>query len=504
MTDASGSGPGTLVLNSRYYNAGLLDFVGTQGFDNVAVTGFGTVTAESGTLTLGSGASFTPTLLAFITGTPGFAFTGKGTILNYGTVIGLAKQADGPALPNNGTVSLANADFENYGVIDAYDVSMPGTNPPGMMNQYFPGRVTGIISAGTFVNHTSGTIEVGQSFGDASLTIAATTNFTNDGTLSTQDSQSSSISGGTIDVGAFLAGSGMIALNGGGTVEIRSATSNSQTIDFAGPGTLILDQPAFVPAVINDFGSADLIQLGVSATPVSYTSGDLKLATAGGTIDLAITGAHTLSDFILNTQSASTTVQLACFASGTRLATTRGAMPVEQLREGDAVTLADGAGALPVVWIGHRALDCRRHPRPEKVWPVRIAAGAFAPGVPQRDLYLSPDHAVFVRGVLVPAKCLVNGSTIVQQKVDRVVYWHIELERHAVVLAEGLTVESLLPDSDRSEFDNGDRPVIALHPNFLGWQWEGAGCAPLVLTGPDLDDIRAGLARRAEWLQRAA
>jgi hypothetical protein len=236
----------------------------------------------------------------------------------------------------------------------------------------------------------------------------------------------------------------------------------------------------------------------VAATAVSYTSGDLRMQIAGGsTFDLAVTGTHSLGDFVINTQANSTNIQLACFATGTRLATARGMVAVEALHEGDAMLLADGAGSLPVVWIGRRAIDCRRHCAPHTVWPVRIAAGAFAHGVPNRDLYLSPDHAVFARGVLIPVKYLLNGTTIAQVAVDRVNYWHVALPRHAVMQADGLSVESLLPD-DRSTFANSNG-VVALHPN---WAWEGFGCAPMVVSGPNLDAIRATLQARADAVRR--
>ncbi len=114
-----------------------------------------------------------------------------------------------------------------------------------------------------------------------------------------------------------------------------------------------------------------------------------------------------------------------------------------------------------VVWIGQRALDCVRHAKPELVWPVRVAAGAFGEALPRRDLWLSPDHAVFVEDVLIPVRYLVNGATVRQERVERVHYFHIELESHDILLAEGLTAESYLDTGNRGAFSNGgvaDRP----------------------------------------------
>lgn len=189
---------------------------------------------------------------------------------------------------------------------------------------------------------------------------------------------------------------------------------------------------------------------------------------------------------------------VACFRQGTRLRTPAGWCAVENLAIGDAVTLHNGTTA-PVKWLGWRSIDCRRHPRPASVWPVRIARNAFAPGRPARDLFLSPDHAVFAAGRLVPAYLLVNGATICQVPVDSVTYWHVELPSHAIVCAEGLAAESYLDTGNRAAFANAP-DAITLHPDFSRAIWDREGCAPLLLKGAALTRLRTRLLARAERL----
>jgi hypothetical protein len=187
-----------------------------------------------------------------------------------------------------------------------------------------------------------------------------------------------------------------------------------------------------------------------------------------------------------------------CFAAGTRIRTPRGDVPVEALAAGDlAVTV--GGGALAIRWIGHRTVDCVRHPKPASVLPVRIAPGAFGPGLPARPLFLSPDHAVLAAGVLIPVKHLVNGTSVVQVAVEAVTYFHIELSEHAVIHAEGLPAESYLDTGDRADFANGGA-AMTLHPAWGGAArdvtliHEALGAAPLRVAGPEVDRVRALLA----------
>ncbi len=181
----------------------------------------------------------------------------------------------------------------------------------------------------------------------------------------------------------------------------------------------------------------------------------------------------------------------ACFAEGTRIVTARGMVAVEALRLGDLAVLAAG-GTAPVIWLGHRRIDCRRHPRPHDVSPIRVRAGAFGPGRPAQDLRLSPDHAVHVDGVLIPIRYLLNGATIVQEPAQQIIYFHVELPEHRVILAEGLACESYLDTGNRVAFDNGG-PVRILHPDFARSVWDCRACAELVLDGPRVAQVRQRL-----------
>jgi hypothetical protein len=185
-----------------------------------------------------------------------------------------------------------------------------------------------------------------------------------------------------------------------------------------------------------------------------------------------------------------------CFAAGTRITTERGLITVEELREDDLLPTGIGGALEPILWIGRRTVDCDKHPNAHAVWPVRIAAGAFAKGLPERDLYLSPDHAVYADGVLIPIKYLINGTTIVQVRWRTITYYHIELPQHDVVLAENLPVETYLDVHDRSTFDNGGR-VRQLHPDFAMGRREAAACAELIVAGPIVRELQRRIAVRA-------
>ena len=196
----------------------------------------------------------------------------------------------------------------------------------------------------------------------------------------------------------------------------------------------------------------------------------------------------------INTATTMETIVIApCFATGTMIQTETGEVAVEALEVGDKVQVASG-GLRPIRWLGHRRVDCRRHPEPEKVRPVRVSAHAFGDDLPARDLVLSPEHALFLDGYLVPVSVLVDGVSVVQEAWERVTYHHVELDRHDVILAEGLAAESYLDTGNRGQF--GNAPVVALYPEFKAGSEAAEACAPLLLAGKRLEALRAGLVAR--------
>ena len=186
-----------------------------------------------------------------------------------------------------------------------------------------------------------------------------------------------------------------------------------------------------------------------------------------------------------------------CFVTGTLICTATGETAVERLRVGDRVATVSGA-LKRIVWIGHRTL--RGEALTDANLPVRIAAGAFGEGLPQADLWLSPCHSVCVEApdeVLIPVVLLINGATIAQQDVDEVTYWHIELESHDIVLANGLPAESYLECGNRRWFEDfrGLAPLRRAPASM-----DTDACRPLVGGGPVLEAVWERLCDQAERL----
>ena len=118
-------------------------------------------------------------------------------------------------------------------------------------------------------------------------------------------------------------------------------------------------------------------------------------------------------------------------------------------------------GPKPVKWIGRQTLKRNKsaawHPR---VMPVRVSRFAIDDVTPHRDVCLSQWHSLFIDGVLVPARHLVNGRSIRFDETalssETLEYFHVELETHEVIFADGMPVESYMYAGGIVAWDNTD------------------------------------------------
>jgi Hint domain len=146
-----------------------------------------------------------------------------------------------------------------------------------------------------------------------------------------------------------------------------------------------------------------------------------------------------------------------CFGRGTLIRTAYGEAPVQDLANGALVMTTNGA--LPVKWVGRKTIrrnaSASWHP---SVVPIRVSRFAIDDRTPLRDLYLSQGHSLLIDGVLIPAKHLVNGSSIAfdddAEMSETIEYFCVEFDTHEVIFAEGTAAESFRYAGGQIAWDN--------------------------------------------------
>ena len=238
-----------------------------------------------------------------------------------------------------------------------------------------------------------------------------------------------------------------------------------------------------------------------------------------------------------------------CYCRGTLIEAARGQQRVETLQIGDKVRTASGA-LRPIKWIGRRSYAGRFVLGRKDMLPICIKSGALGDNVPARDLWVSPNHAMYfgvgwmsqttsesslraqrsnpegapvaqsnpdrrtgllrrfaprndeLDGVLIEAKDLVNGVSIVQAAhVDTVEYFHIELDTHDVIIAEGALAESFIDDDSRAMFHNA-HDYATLYADEVARP--ACYCAPRLDEGYEVEAARQRIALRAGLMRADA
>jgi hypothetical protein len=321
---------------------------------------------------------------------------------------------------------------------------------------------------------------------------AANATMTNTGSITGGNSQYGSGGVGVILNGGMLTTSGSVA---GG----HGVSSYNYAVDFQSSSTMVVESGAKFTGDIGGFAHGDTIDL----TNLAFTGqGPVLDSTTTYTLDgLTFVGDIGKTFLFSSDGSSGTDVTIACFRRGTRILAERGEVAIESLKIGDRVMTSAGV-TKPIRWIGRRSYSGESAWCDSEVLPILIRVGALADDVPRRDLWVSPEHAMFVDGMLIPAAALVNGVSIVQDdSIDEVTYIHLEFDTHTVIYAEGAASESFVDDESRSMFDNASE-YARLYPNTA--PEPARFCAPRVEDGEELEEVRRRLAARAERLPAAS
>lgn len=176
---------------------------------------------------------------------------------------------------------------------------------------------------------------------------------------------------------------------------------------------------------------------------------------------------------------------MVCFVKGTRLAGIKGEVAVEDIAVGDHLITRDN-GLKEVLWIGQRHLSGAQLFAMPHLRPIRLPQGIFGAGRPEPDLLVSPDHRVLIKSpearalwgeneVMVRAQdLLADMGARVDHRSGSVTYFHIMLEGHQVLIANGMSVDSFHPASVALSEDDPDPEAHACledlydrHPDFL-------------------------------------
>jgi autotransporter passenger strand-loop-strand repeat protein len=217
-------------------------------------------------------------------------------------------------------------------------------------------------------------------------------------------------------------------------------------------------------------------------------SNTLTVQEGSQTFTIGLSGNYTAANFTASPYGTRAVDITICFCRSTSILTSRGDVAVEHLRVGDIVITHSGRQR-PIHWIGSSTAVARGANR-----PIIVRAGAFLDRTPHRDLRVTRGHSFLFGDVLIPIGELVNGMSICWDEAARTVeVFHVGLDTHDVLVAEGAPAESYRDDGNGIGFSTREgAPTRAkAMPSY----------APVISHGPIVERTRKTL---AQWAIHAA
>jgi len=457
-----------------------------------------------------AGGSITNAASASITGDLAGVFVadGTGTVVNEGSIGATNPSGSGVDLYSGGTLTDAGMIAGSSGTAVSFGgagsnllvldpgyglsgIAIGGVSATNTLELASAGSAGTLSGLGTeFVNFVQTTVDADASWvfngantieagvtltelSSATLTVADT--LVNDGTII--------INLSTLTAGG-LTGTGSATIDAGSTLEVQGTVASGQALMLAGNGAYLhLDNPGSIAGSVTNFAPGETIDLkGVNPASVTYSGGVLNFD--GGSFALSLANPGTVTASASEDGAA---VSVLCFCANTLISTPSGERPVQHLAAGDMVTTHRGV-ARRIVWVGAGKVLAAQGRR-NAATPVIVGQGALSDNVPNRDLRVTKGHSLYIEDVLIPVEFLVNHRSIFWDDTAREVeLYHIELDTHDVLLADGAPAESYRDDGNRWLFRNANsgRDLPPLRP-----------CAPVLTGGPVVDRVWRRLLERA-------
>ena len=505
------TGAGTVLTNEN--SSTLVNGATLDNLDTATLTNSATVINDG---TINNSASFDDTATGTVLGTGSFIQTAGGVTEIDGSFTQGALKVEGGTFTVNGPTTITGD------ASDAGSLTITANNTLTVEGTFTAsGNLTidsgATLDTGNFVEK-AGTVVLDNG------TIDPTAVEIHGGTLSGSGALIGDVvnnaevtaSGGTLDIQGNVTGGGTLVVGSGATLELDGSVSSGNTLQFtADTGVAQIDDllnssdhQQFNAPILNfapgdglDFATSGLGTFSdiTNATPGTYDSSTNTTALAlddGGSLVATLTmeGNYSGTTFTVSQASGFVDVGAVCYCPGTLIQTERGQKRVEDLKIGDEVMTMSGA-LRPIKWIGRRSYSGRFAAGQKNILPVCVKAGALEDQVPRRDLWISPHHAMYIDGALIEAKDLVNDVSIVQlERADQVEYFHVELDTHDVIIAEGALSESFIDDDSRGIFHNAHE-YPALYPKTA--TGIAQYCAPRLEDGYEVETVRQRIALRA-------
>ena len=242
--------------------------------------------------------------------------------------------------------------------------------------------------------------------------------------------------GGDPSAQFFITAGTSIAFNSGSSITLTNGASQKNVFWLAG-SSMTFSAPTLPPNIYGIF----------IGTTINFAAAANIYGRVYSNTSISFGGISSLDGDLPDTT--------VCYAKGTLILTNKGFVPVEDLRAGD---VAISAGTITAKKRAVKKVNREVRPAPvqrvihftvskmnSKSRPICIKRDALGKNCPFQDLYISPNHAVLVDGELVCAKKLVNGGTIYQDaECESATYYHLDCERHSLLVANGAFAESYL------------------------------------------------------------